>query len=100
MSLASPLGAVGEELTLCDCERASGDPHGLSCDKEGFFIAGFERTGSWVGGAGEVPLSHAICCRPCLPKLPVPGAKPGDVPETIVSVNCAPAPGKKGQENR
>lgn len=43
-----PISVRPEELNLCDCERALGTPHGLSCEKEGWFITGFERKGSWV----------------------------------------------------
>ena len=55
-------------LDLCDCEPAQGDPGHLSCSKEGFFISDFERQGEWMAGGGSVPLSRAICCRPCLPE--------------------------------
>ena len=43
-----PITVRPEELALCDCERAMGAPHGLSCEKEGWFVTGFERKGSWV----------------------------------------------------
>jgi hypothetical protein len=36
-------------MTLCECEKATGSPNGLSCEKEGWFISNFERQGSWVG---------------------------------------------------
>ena len=36
------------ELTLCECEPATGAPNGLSCEKEGWFISSWEREGSWV----------------------------------------------------
>ena len=36
------------QLALCDCEKATGAPEGLSCEKEGWFISNFEREGSWV----------------------------------------------------
>ncbi len=109
--LASPrrrgaLAADGPvQVLLCECEKAVGEPGGLTCTKEGFFISNFELQGTWVraahesqrvhesplplspardifahsavlhpllprvqmGGGGLVPLSHAVCCRPCLP---------------------------------
>ena len=78
-------------LDLCDCQPASGEPGGLSCDKEGFFIASFERQGSWVAGGGAVPLSRAICCRPCLP-ADLPDDSPifddSDRPLALVSMGC------------
>jgi hypothetical protein len=79
------------QLDLCDCQPATGDPGGLSCDKEGFFIASFERQGQWVAGGGAVPLSRAICCRPCLP-TDLPDDSPifddGDRPLALVSMGC------------
>ncbi|KAK9864078.1 hypothetical protein WJX84_002316 [Apatococcus fuscideae] len=82
---------VGSEpLQLCDCEPARGPPNGLSCDKEGWFISSFERVGEWMGGGGAVPLSRALCCRPCLPTtLPdLPGMAYNDEPVAIVSIGC------------
>ncbi|GAX77300.1 hypothetical protein CEUSTIGMA_g4746.t1 [Chlamydomonas eustigma] len=70
LSLAEEAGA---QLTLCECEKATGPPFGLGCSKEGWFISNFENQGTWMAGGGLVPLSHAICCRPCVPtELPVP----------------------------
>ena len=54
-------------LDLCECEPAAGFPHGLGCEREGWFVSNFEFQGTWMGGGGLVPLSRAICCRPCLP---------------------------------
>jgi hypothetical protein len=44
------------------------EPHdGLVCKKEGFFVAGFETPGQYQQLRGQyIPLSRAICCRPCL----------------------------------
>jgi len=79
------------QLDLCDCQPATGEPGGLSCDKEGFFIASFERQGQWVAGGGAVPLSHAICCRPCIPAdLPDDSSifDESDRPLALVSMGC------------
>ena len=79
-------------LKLCACERATGPPNGLGCDKEGWFISSFERQGQWVAGGGYVPLSHAICCRPCLPEElpPDPSGRipAGSKPLAIISLGC------------
>lgn len=77
-------------LRLCDCQEATGPPGGLSCDKEGFFISTFQRQGQWVAGGGAVPLSHAVCCRPCVPDaddLPE-GMDSDDPPVAVVSLGC------------
>lgn len=58
-------GAGARVMSLCDCQEAQGQPHGLTCEKEGHFVRGFERSGAWVSGGGGVPLSKAVCCRPC-----------------------------------
>jgi syndecan 1 len=78
----------GVRLDVCDCEEATGSPVGLSCDREGFFVVSFERQGQWVAGGDAVPLSKAMCCRPCMPSdgwVPtgVDGAALG-----VVSVGC------------
>ena len=40
---------------------------GLACKKDGFFVAGFETPGQYSKLRGQyIPLSRAICCRPCL----------------------------------
>jgi hypothetical protein len=49
----APADPTGLPLELCECERANGPPAGLGCDKEGFFISGFEQVG---GGPGLVRL--------------------------------------------
>lgn len=35
-------------IKLCECEPAMGEPNGLRCDKEGWFISDFENQGTWV----------------------------------------------------
>ncbi|KAG2449218.1 hypothetical protein HYH02_005965 [Chlamydomonas schloesseri] len=89
-------------IDLCECEPASGFPHGLGCEKEGWFVSNFEYQGTWMGGGGLVPLSRAICCRPCLPgELPRP---PSDMhslgngtakPVAVVSIGCHPSSGRQ-----
>ena len=80
-------------LKLCDCQPATGAPGALSCDKEGFFVSSFARQGQWVAGGGAVPLSAAICCRPCLPDSltpPDPSERvpAGQRPLAVVSLGC------------
>lgn len=80
------------QLKLCECERAVGSPNGLSCGKQGWFITSFERQGQWMAGGGTVPLSHAVCCRPCLPQE-LPSDPSGRVPDGekalgVVSLGC------------
>lgn len=84
-------------LEMCDCEEATGDPQGLSCSKEGYFVASFEREGQWAMGGEPVPLSKALCCRPCLPgdKIAVEGKerrveRPSEA-VAVVSVGCHPS---------
>ena len=75
-------------LDICECEPATGSPHGLSCSKEGFFVASFERQGQWLAGGGAVPLSRAVCCRPCMPKeKDLPDGMDG-APLGVVSIGC------------
>ena len=41
----------------------------LACKKQGFFVAGFETPGQYRVLHDEyIPLSRAICCRPCITK--------------------------------
>eukprot|EP00889_Picochlorum_renovo_P007528 jgi/Picre1/34558/NNA_002026.t1 len=82
-------------LEICDCEEATGDPQGLSCSKEGYFVASFEREGQWAMGGEPVPLSKAVCCRPCLPEDKITVEKgqlewPSDA-VAVVSVGCHPS---------
>ncbi len=67
-------------------------PHLLPTCAQGWFVSSFERQGQWVAGGGYVPLSHAICCRPCLPgELPPDpsGRIPaGAKPLAIISLGC------------
>lgn len=100
------------QLALCDCHVATGEPHGLGCAKEGYMITGFENQGTWLSGGGLVPLSRAICCRPCLPQeapppaggAPAPGggasADDGDgddAPVSVVSLGCHPSSNRGAQ---
>ena len=71
-----------ERIELCDCRPAAGEPEGLSCDGEGYVVAGFERHGQWMAGGQPVPLSRAVCCRPCS------HADQTDEADVIVSVGC------------
>jgi len=42
------LDDAGLLLELCDCVYGSAPPGALGCGLEGFFVAGFEREGTWV----------------------------------------------------
>lgn len=89
-SLAHTIQSVQKPLRLCDCEVATGSP-GLSCARQGFFISGFQHEGQWLAGGGLVPLSRAICCRPCLPNvLPAAPAVIGSnvTALAVVSIGC------------
>lgn len=83
----------GSQIDLLDCTFASGSPNGLSCEKEGTFIVGFEKRGQWIAGGGGVPLSRALCCRlgiphnvtsESMPNVPLTPAKP----VAVVSFGC------------
>ncbi|KAG2499753.1 hypothetical protein HYH03_002685 [Edaphochlamys debaryana] len=85
-------------VDLCECEPAAGFPHGLGCEREGWFISNFEFQGTWMGGGGLVPLSRAICCRPCLPgELPRPIHLGNSTakPVAVVSIGCHPSSGRQ-----
>ena len=52
-------------------------------------------------GGGLVPLSHAICCRPCLPEeLPDSGGRisPDEKGVAIVSIGCHAATGERSAD--
>lgn len=38
-----------------------------------------------------MPLSHAVCCRPCMPAELPPAVAPGDKPLAVVSYGCHPS---------
>ncbi|GLC41375.1 hypothetical protein PLESTF_000296800 [Pleodorina starrii] len=92
---SSAVGTVtGQEyrVELCECEPAGGIPHGLGCERDGWFVSNFEYQGSWMGRDGVVPLSRAICCRPCLPR----DLRNGTVkPVAVVAIGCHPSTGKQ-----
>uniref|UniRef100_A0A7S0RQ74 Uncharacterized protein n=1 Tax=Pyramimonas obovata TaxID=1411642 RepID=A0A7S0RQ74_9CHLO len=79
-----------EQLELCDCHYAE---DGLvSCPLDGFFVAGFRAAGYPLNRQSELlPLSPAICCRPCMPKEKSLG---NDEAVAVVTRNCVPALGK------
>jgi len=83
----------GSLLRLKDCDYAQGAPHGLSCEKEGSFIVGFEGRGHWIAGGGVVPLSRALCCKLDIPGNVTSEGQP-DIPLTpskpvaVVSFGC------------
>ena len=88
-------------LALCDCEWAWGGPGDLSCPREGFIVTGYERVGRWAAGGGDVPLSRARCCRPCLPEEEGEDDKKDDPPPrhplAVLSLDCRPpTPGGDG----
>ena len=57
-------------------------PNNLSCDQDGFFVAGFERAGIFTDSqASGFPLSSALCCRPCFA-----ADAPGDATQEAVAV--------------
>ena len=63
-------------------------PNDLACDKEGFYIAGFERAGVFSGTQSTAfPLSAALCCRPCFSDDPASAAVAADV-AAVVSTAC------------
>jgi hypothetical protein len=98
MSRGEDGGETSRYLSLCDCQEAQGHPSGLSCEKEGYFIGSFQRQGQWLIGGEPVPLSNAVCCRPC---LPTDGVKYADIQPTkdgvessyvaVISVGCHPS---------
>jgi len=77
-----------QPLDLCDChfvDSSEGNSVKLSCQRDGFFIAGFHAAGYVSGHASELlPLSPAICCRPCLPQ----STEEEDKPVAVISTNC------------
>lgn len=54
------------QLKLCECERALGQPSGLSCQKQGWFLSSFERQGQWVSAINGVQVCERhlyLLCR-------------------------------------
>eukprot|EP00242_Pyramimonas_sp_CCMP2087_P002580 CAMPEP_0198228300 /NCGR_PEP_ID=MMETSP1445-20131203/112707_1 /TAXON_ID=36898 /ORGANISM="Pyramimonas sp., Strain CCMP2087" /LENGTH=329 /DNA_ID=CAMNT_0043908621 /DNA_START=80 /DNA_END=1065 /DNA_ORIENTATION=- len=83
-----------QPLSLCDCHYAE---DGLvSCPLDGFFVAGFRSAGYPLNHNDEVlPLSPAICCRPCMPD---DASLTDDKAVAVVTRNCAPALSKNQQQ--
>lgn len=87
-----------QPLKLCDCQFAtygrglrypdSAGADGLACEEDGFFIAGFQTAGYPRDRRDELlPLSPAICCRPC-----VTGQKVNnDKAVAVLTTSCQPA---------
>lgn len=81
-----PRGASGLScpvtLTFRFLRREEELPNNLSCDQDGFFVAGFERAGIFTDSqASGFPLSSALCCRPCFA-----ADAPGDATQEAVAV--------------
>ena len=81
---------------MCDCHfvpygGAMNEPsEALACKKDGFFVAGFETPGQYSQLKGQyIPLSRAICCRPCLPPddSALPGVKGNVTAEDVVAIS-------------
>ena len=74
-----PLPGRGQPAPL------SGQPSGLGCGEEGWFVADFEIPGSLAAERYMMPLSRSICCRPV-----VPDDLAGQV-QSVLSVGWFPA---------
>ena len=64
---------------------------GLACKRDGFFVAGFETPGQYAQTHGSfIPLSRAICCRPCLAPgtTSLPGVGNVSAFESVIASNC------------
>jgi len=114
-SRASAPPSDARELALCACAFTT-SANGLTCEREGAVIAGFEASGEYAGrdadDAGLVPLSRAICCVPCvggddeIADLKVKDVFPGVADEVDgasdvralrpMSVDCVPARAPEG----
>jgi len=90
-------------VDLCDCHYATasdGSSTSLSCERDGFFIAGFRGAGYLSGRMEELlPLSPAICCRPCLSNATMQqGAVLAvDRPVAVVTGSCRSASVSDGE---
>jgi len=90
-------GFANTFLPIVECEYGDKDERGLACEKEGYFISGFQheafcKEALFPQDKIPVPAAKAICCRLKLPRqVPQDGAAQlpkGTVPKAIISVGC------------
>jgi len=90
-------------VDLCDChfaDASDGSNMQLSCERDGFFVAGFRAAGYMSGRMDELlPLSPSICCRPCISNATVAaaGTLAADAPVAVLTGNCHAADVGQGE---